>query len=458
MQLFVRWHCKPTIKKRRYGMTKISILPEDNPTNGWSAVLPPRPITASLKGAQKADWVVIGAGYAGLAAARRLAENRPKDKIILLEAHEVGEGASGRNSGFAIDLPHNVSSSLQELEGAHRFIRLSRAAINYLKDAVRDGDIKCDWSARGKYHAAVAPSGYKKTLVPFAKELDVLGEKYRWLDRDTLNAEIGTRHFHSALYTAGGYLLNPAALTRGLADNLPENVSLYEHTPVTAANFSGGVELSTPEGRVSAPTAILTVNGFATQFGFYKRALLTFASYASLTRPLSAAERKAMGGVDNWGLTPVNAISGVTMRLTQDRRILIRQRFRYAPSFRRPQAEAAQSRADHQRLFIKRFPMLPDVTMEHTWIGYVCMSRNHAPGFGRIAPRVLSAVCQNAVGVTKGTISGLLVADLACGIENPLIKDMTSLGTPEALPLRPFLDLGVRANLALEMWRGRKEK
>ena len=123
-------------------MARISILPKDDRTNGWSAILPQRPITPALKGDQRADWVVIGAGYAVLAAARRLAENRPNEKVILLEAHEVGEGASGRNSGFAIDLPHNVGSSLQELEGSHRFIRISRAAIHYLENAVQDGKIE----------------------------------------------------------------------------------------------------------------------------------------------------------------------------------------------------------------------------------------------------------------------------------------------------------------------------
>ncbi len=439
-------------------MANISILPKDDRTNGWSAILPARTAAPALKGDQHSDWVVIGAGYAGLAAARRLAEMRPDDKVILLEAHEVGEGASGRNSGFAIDLPHNVGSSLQELEGSHRFIRLSRAAIKYLEGAVADGNIQCNWAERGKYHAAVHASGRKGTLVPYTKELDALGEEYRWLDRDQLATEIGTSYFHSALYTKGGYLMNPAALTRGLADCLPENVSLHEHTPVTNAEFSNGVRLETPEGSVSALTAILAVNGFATQFGFYKNALLSFVSHASLTRRLTPEERTALGGEEDWGLTPVNAISGVTMRFTQDHRILMRQRFRYAPSFRRPDAEAAQSRADHEKLFQKRFPMLPDVRMEHTWRGFVCLSRNHAPGFGRLGPNVLGAVCQNAVGVTKGTIGGLLAADMALGEDNPLIADMESQGTPERLPPRPFLDLGVHARFVMEMWRGRNEK
>ena len=71
---------------------------------------------------------------------------------------------------------------------------------------------------------------------------------------------------------------------------------------------------------------------------------------------------------------------------------------------------------------------------------------------------MLGAVCQNAVGVTKGTIGGLLAADMACGVDNSLIQDMESQGRPARLPPQPFLDLGVRARFAMELWRGRKER
>ena len=101
--------------------------------------------------------------------------------------------------------------------------------------------------------------------------------------------------------------------------------------------------------------------------------------------------------------------------------------------------------------------MLSDVEMEHTWSGMVCLSRNSAPGFGQLSPCVWSAVCQNAVGVTKGTIGGLLAADLATGRDNPLIADMASLGAPSQLPPRPFLDLGVRARFQWELWANRHE-
>jgi glycine/D-amino acid oxidase-like deaminating enzyme len=102
--------------------------------------------------------------------------------------------------------------------------------------------------------------------------------------------------------------------------------------------------------------------------------------------------------------------------------------------------------------------MLPHVAIEHTWRGFVCLSRNQAPGFGRLAPNLYAAICQNAVGVTKGTIGGLLAADLATGRDNALIADMQSLGVPARLPPRPFLDLGVRARFAVELWRWRSER
>ena len=95
--------------------------------------------------------------------------------------------------------------------------------------------------------------------------------------------------------------------------------------------------------------------------------------------------------------------------------------------------------------------------MEYTWTGFICLSQNGAPGFGQLADNVYSSVCQNAIGVTKGTAGGMLAADMACGVDNELIGFMQSLGEPNKLPRQPFLDIGVRARLAWELWKGRKE-
>jgi glycine/D-amino acid oxidase-like deaminating enzyme len=436
---------------------KIARLPEDDRVNGWSGMLAPRTPKPPLSGEARADWIVLGAGYAGLAAARRLAENRPDDRIALIEAGEVGENASGRNSGFAIDLPHNVGSSLEELDGSVRFMRLARAAIGELDTQVETHGIACDWSRDGKYHAAVSPRGAREVLKPFVAELDALGEPYEWVEGDALAARLGTRHFTAAVYTPGSILMNPAALTRGLADTLPENVTLYENAPVIEADFRNGVTFETAGGTLRAPRMILAANGFSEQFGFYPGKFMHLAAHGSLTRRLTEAERAAYGVEKPWGLTPANAFAGITMRYTNDHRILIRYGLDYCPSQRVTPAQQAKMRRRHKALFDARFPMLKDVEIEHTWTGFVCLSRNAAPGFGQLASNVWSAVCQNAVGVTKGTIGGLLAADLATGRENPLIADMQGLGEPSPLPPQPFLDLGVRARFAWELWSNRHE-
>jgi glycine/D-amino acid oxidase-like deaminating enzyme len=205
----------------------ITHLPIEDDCNGWSQILPERIVTKPVVGLHRPDWIVLGAGYAGLAAARRLADNRPNDHIALVDANEVGENASGRNSGFAIDLPHNVGSSMEELEGSHRFMALAREAIKYHETQIDRYQIDCDWRVTGKYHAAVSDRGVDQVLEPFAKELEVLGEPCQWIEKAELSKRLGTEHFTAAVYTPGCRLFNPAALTRGLADNLPENVTLF---------------------------------------------------------------------------------------------------------------------------------------------------------------------------------------------------------------------------------------
>jgi glycine/D-amino acid oxidase-like deaminating enzyme len=438
-------------------MTAITRLPHDDSTNGWSRILPDRTPNPSLEDDISADWVVVGGGFAGLSAARRLAENRPNDKVVLVDASKAGENASGRNSGFAIGVSHNQDGSSGQLERSRRHIKLVRAAIDYNEAIVRRHNIQCDWGRRGKYHAAVTHRGADKVLVPFTKELDALGEPYRLVEGDDLAAEIGTSHFTAAVHTPGCVLMNPAALCRGLADTLPDNVTLCEKTPVTGVEYGNGVTLTTARGSVRAAKMILAVNGSAGRFGFYRRRLLSFAAHASLTRPLTAPERAALGGNDDWGLTPAYGFVGITMRLTRDHRLLIRQNVQFSPGMNVSDGKRAQVQREHQRLFQQRFPMLPDVTMEHTWTGYVCLSQNGTPGFGQVAPNVYAAVCQNGGGVPRGTISGILAADMACGEDNPLIADQEKMGTPNMLPPRPFLDLGVRTRLVWDLFANRHE-
>lgn len=438
-------------------MLNISRLPHNDLTNAWNTILPQRRPHATLGQDIKVDWLVVGAGYAGLAAARQLAHNRPDDSIALLEAGVCGENASGRNSGFIIDLPHTTSSNLDQLEGSHSYLRLARAATAALEKTVHDFDIQCDWSRDGKYHAAVTPAGSQAMLAPYAAELTALNEPFEWVEKDAIAAKLGTTHFNRAIYTPGCVLMNPAALTRGLADTLPENVSIFETSPVTAMDYSNGVRATTQGGSITAPRMILAANGFSDQFGYGKNTFVHLALCASLTRPLTLDEQSAFGVDKPWGLTPANGFGGITMRYTNDRRILIRQDIKVAMGQNFPVQKTDAIGRNHKALLDARFPTLPDVEFESSWVGYVCMSRNGAPMFGQVDTNIWMAACQNGIGVTKGTISGILVADKACGVDNPLINDMEALGSPVQLPLRPLVEVGARAKIGWEVWKNRTE-
>ena len=438
-------------------MLNISRLPRNDQTNAWNTILPKRTPHAALAQDINADWLVVGAGYAGLAAARQLAHNRPNDSIALVEAGVCGENASGRNSGFVIDLPHTTSSNLDQLEGSHRYLRLARAATAALEKNVRDFDIQCDWSRDGKYHAAVTPAGSRAMLDPYAAELTALGEPFEWVEKDVLAAKLGTTHFHRALYTPGCVLVNPAALTRGLADTLPENVSIFENSPVTGMDYSNGARATTQGGSISAPRLIVAANGFSDQFGYGKNTFVHLALCASLTRPLTKEEQTSFGVDQPWGLTPANGFGGITMRYTNDRRILIRQDIKVAMGQDFSALKTQAIGRNHKALMDARFPALKGVTFENSWAGYICMSRNGAPMFGEVSPNIWMAACQNGIGVTKGTISGMLTADKACNIDHPLIDDMEALGKPLQLPPRPLVEIGARANIGWEVWKNRAE-
>ncbi|MDO7543575.1 MAG: FAD-dependent oxidoreductase, partial [SAR86 cluster bacterium] len=90
-------------------MSKIK-LPKNPGKTGWKEILPKRKVNPKLSNHSNVDYLIIGGGFAGLSAARRLNQINKDVKIAILEACEIGEGPAGRNSGFMIDLPHNLAS------------------------------------------------------------------------------------------------------------------------------------------------------------------------------------------------------------------------------------------------------------------------------------------------------------------------------------------------------------
>lgn len=437
----------------------VAPLPTYDRDNGWSAPLPARTPRLALEGHRHVDWLVVGAGYAGLAAARELATRRPDDRIAVVEAGVVGENASGRNSGFAIDLPHSAEPSAESIAAGLRAIRVNRFALALLDRLIAEHRIGCDWQRSGRYHAAVTEAMAQRLLPAYVRQLDAWGEPYERLDRAALHERLGTEHYASAVYTPGTWLLNPAALIRGLADSLPPQVTLHEQSPVVEAGLDEAEPwVRTERGRVTARGAILAVNAYAEAFGIHRERQVPILLFASLTAPLDVAQRAALGSDASWGLTPAHATAGCTLRLTADRRLLVREGFAHSPTLRVRAGALERVRAMHRALLERRFPQLGALPIAHCWSGWMAISRNHAPAFGQIGAHAWAASCCNGSGIVRHTAAGTLIADVALGIDNPLTGDFLAAGTANRIPPRPLRDLGFALTIARDMWRGRSER
>lgn len=430
-------------------MTRISSLPADDATCGWYHLSAPRRARPAHVGERSARWVVVGAGYTGLAAARQLALNFPHDEIVLVEAQEVGFGTSGRNAGFAIDLPHDIGAAdyIGDLATARISMQLNLRGQSLLRATVDAHGIDCQMRAVGKYQGAVEDRGIA-VLEAYRRGLDRLEQPYEVIEGADLPGHIGTSFYRKALFTPGTVLVQPSALVKGLADHLPANVTLYEHTPITDVEYGAKTVLSHAKGRIVADQLVLANNAFGQRFGFLQGTMLPVFTYASLTRPLTEEEQATLGGKDFWGLIPADPF-GTTVRRTHDHRILIRNSFSFNPDGRSRQKYLDRFVARHRQSFARRFPMLPQVGFDYTWGGSLALSRNHQGHFGQMAPNVYGALCCNGLGITRGTVTGALLADWLAGQRNELIDFLLASEGPNRNPPEPFLSAGVNLNL---MW------
>jgi len=243
----------------------------------------------------------------------------------------------------------------------------------------------------------------------------------------------------------------------GLVDHLPENIELYEYSPAINIKWGSKIVVNTPYGEINTKNIMIATNGCARNLPQFSSQLVALTTFATLTKPLTSEQQQRIGNIEAWGMTPANAIAGATFRYTRDHRILIRQHIKFAPDYTTKAIETARVSAKHRELLLSRFPQFDDVEFAHTWSGMISVTRNGTPGWGKFGDNTFAAVGCNGAGVSKQTIAGKTLADLASGIDNPLIADMQALEKPNYLPPRPLLDLGVNGFIQKERWLGRRE-
>ncbi len=445
-------------------------LPKNPGVTGWKEILPKRKVNPKLSDHINVDYLIIGGGFAGLSAARRLNQINKDAKIAVLEACEIGEGPAGRNSGFMIDLPHNLASDdyLGSLEKDREQTLINRSAIEFAKSASEEYEMPPEAIRLvGKTNAAATQKGMKFNT-EYAKHLDKTSESYKMLNAEEMKDLTGIDYYMNGLWTPGTAMLQPALYIQSLADGVTKNsnLSIYENSPVISLEEEGmhdGQKVwkaKTSLGSISSPKVILAVNGIVERFGYFQNRLMTIFTYSSLTRELTSDESSMLGGSKEWGLTSADAMGSSVRRISGmgGNRILVRNRWSYNPSMEASDSFMSAAANSHNESFKARFPMLSKVSMEYSWGGRLCLSLNNVFAQGEVDEGVYSACCQNGLGTAKGTAIGVITAEKISGTINSLVPDFVDEEAPKKLMPKPLMWFGVNSYMRWKELMAGKEK
>lgn len=419
----------------------------------WAEVLGAYSAPSPLEGAQTADITIIGAGFAGLSAARRLIQLDPKLRVTVLDALRVGEGSAGRNSGFMIDLPHDLASEDYAGSGDdHAITALNRQAIAFAQDAVASYQINPAYAdPAGKVNGAATAAGDAHNQ-SYARHLASLGEPFEMLDAQAMSDLTGSRYYRSGLFTPGTLMLQPAGYVQGLAAGLRRSgATIAEQSPVTAFEKRGSAwRITTPRGHIDTGQIILATNGHLESFGIARGQLIQLFLFASMTPELTDAQVTSLGGAPRWGITPADPM-GTTMRRIDGaqggNRIVTRTCAVVRPGMTATARDLRRATAVQADKFAKRFPVLRGMPMQYAWSGHLCLTLNGVSVTQEIDEGITTACVQNGLGTARGTLTGIAAAEMALGETSDITAHFTSEAAPKPLPPQPFATWGANAYL-----------
>ncbi len=424
---------------------------------GWLNQLPKRINIKILNKDLISDYLIVGAGYTGLSAARKLSEIDSSKKIIIIDAQLAGEGASSRNSGYLVDTTLNDGfTSNKDLQNYNNKVKIYDLGIKAVRRYVKEYQVDCDWNDSGKYFASSKLED-KNRVKSFANLLTNLNFKNKILYKDELKKKLGTSFYNIAVYTNGGILLNPAKLARSMVDTLSENVELYENTQLLNwKKINNKIECQFSKNKIITNNIIFCTNGFLGSLNVRKNYSFPITLTASMTRPLNDKEFHSIGSPQEWGVLPIRPM-GATIRLTKDKRILIRN----TAEVRNPNLMNEEDLKERVKLHTlgikKRFPNLPDNLIENSWSGIVCRSGNGSQIFEKIDKNIYAAGCYNGSGIGVGTFFGEQIALKVFNQQTDEISVIEERKKPNWLLPQPLLNIGIYTRLTYERIKARSE-
>ena len=384
------------------------------PETYYAATAPLPQATAPLQGAITADVCVVGAGMAGCSAALELAERG--FKVVLLEEERAGWGASGRNGGQALPGVAKGQAALEKLVGvgdARAIWAMTLEGLELMRKRIARHAIDCDWV-----------DGHMQVAIKERQEIELRSEQealarlgyatIRLYARDELQALLATERYRAGLYDTHSAHLHPLKYTLGLA-RAAQQAGVVLHEGTRAANYradSSGLCVRTSangaSGEVRCQHLLLAGNAYLGDLApALARKVMAVGTYIIATEPLGETRARELIA-NNAAIADLNWVIDYYRR-SADHRLLFGGRVSYSGIEQFEVVRATRAR------MLRVYPQLANTKIDYQWGGYVDITMNRAPNFGRLAPNVwfLQGFCGHGVVLTG--IAGVLAAEAIAG-------------------------------------------
>jgi len=423
-------------------------LDHDAPHCLYLETAPERTPWPRLTGDQRAEVVVIGAGYTGLSAALHLAEAGVD--VCLLEAHEPGFGAAGRNGGQVNAGLKHEPEDIRRRFGEHRGRRLIEAAgkaPDYLFRLIDRLGIQCDGRREGTLRAAYRASDID-ALHQSARQWRDHGASLDILDAAEIRRRTGSAHYLAGLFDPRGGSVQPLSLARGLAVAAHQiGVRIHADSPAThLARRGSDWHVKSTAGSVFTKRVILATDGYSDHlWPSLSQSIVPIYSAMVATEPLSPelSERVLPGG----GVLYESGAVTVYYRKSKDGRLLMGGRGRQWTMNR-------QASYRHLADYVPRlWPDLNGIRFTHWWNGQFALTPDFYPRIHAPADNLFIGLGYSGRGVAMGTVIGAELARAANG--TPLDDIVLPSSAIEPIPFHRFWRVGVELKVA---WEGIKAR